>query len=114
MSHLPFFVVAVLLLAGLYGVATSRNYIHLIVCLSVMQASTYILLLTAGYKLRANAPIYADTTVRANATDPVTHALTLTDIVVGTTVSGLLLAMSVQIYKQKGTLDPSKLRPLRK
>jgi multicomponent Na+:H+ antiporter subunit C len=114
LSHLPFLVVAVLLLGGMYGIATSRNYIHLVMCLAVMQASTYILLLTVGYKLRANAPIYADTTVRAKATDPVTHALTLTDIVVGTTVSGLLLAMAVQVHKEKGTLDPAELRPLRK
>jgi multicomponent Na+:H+ antiporter subunit C len=39
------------------------------------------------------------------------QALTLTDVVVGTTVTALLLALSVQAHKRYGTLDPRKLRP---
>jgi multicomponent Na+:H+ antiporter subunit C len=35
--------------------------------------------------------------------------LTLTDVVVGTTVTALLLALSVQAHKRYGTLDPRKL-----
>jgi len=40
----------------------------------------------------------------------VVQALTLTDVVVGTTVTALLLALSVQAHKRYGTLDPRKLR----
>ena len=113
MSHLPFFIAGWLFLIGLYGVVTSRHYVHLIVCLLVMQSSTYVLLLTVGYKLRAKAPIYADVKAGQNAVDPVTHALVLTDIVVGTTVAGMLLAMASKVHREKATLDPSELRPMR-
>jgi multicomponent Na+:H+ antiporter subunit C len=41
--------------------------------------------------------------------DPVVQALTLTDIVVGATVTALLLAIAVQIAKRHGTVDPDEL-----
>jgi multicomponent Na+:H+ antiporter subunit C len=47
------------------------------------------------------------------AVDPVVQALVLTDIVVGATVTALLLALALQVHKRKGTLDPQRLRPLR-
>ena len=49
-----------LLIIGLYGVVTSRHLVHLCMCLTVVQASTYVLLVTIGYRHEAKAPIYAD------------------------------------------------------
>jgi multicomponent Na+:H+ antiporter subunit C len=45
--------------------------------------------------------------------DPVVQALTLTDVVVGVTVTALLLALAVQEHKRFGTLDPEELRAIR-
>jgi multicomponent Na+:H+ antiporter subunit C len=109
MRFLPYAVAAWLLLVGLYGVVTSRNLIHLIICLSVAQSSTYILLLSVGFERGGTAPIFLDIPVGTNAVDPVVGALTLTDIVVGATVSALLLALAVQAYKHNGSLDPERL-----
>lgn len=53
MSFLAYAVAAWLLLIGLYGVVSSRNLLHLILCLSVVQASTYVLLLAIGYRTGA-------------------------------------------------------------
>ncbi len=113
MSFLPFAVAAWLFLIGLYGIVTSQNLIHLVVCLSVVQSSTYVLLLAIGYRAEATAPVFADVPVGTPAVDPVVQALTLTDIVVGVTVTALLLALVVQEHKRFGTLDPDELRALR-
>jgi multicomponent Na+:H+ antiporter subunit C len=113
MSLLPYFVAAWLLLIGLHGIVTSKNLIHLIVCLAVVQSSTYVLLLSAGYRTGAGAPIFAEHPPGTPAVDPVVQALVLTDIVVGATVTALLLALAVQVFKRRGTLDPARLRPLR-
>ena len=99
-----------LLLAGLYGVVTSRNLVHQVVCLSVVQASTYVLLLAIGYRSGAAAPVFIDIPLKRQAVDPVVQALSLTDVVVGATVSALLLAIVVQVHKRTGTLDPEDLR----
>ena len=102
-----------LLLAGLYGVITSRHLVHLILCLSVMQSSTYVLLLAIGYREGGRAPIFSDLEPGTPVVDPVVQALTLTDVVVGTTVTALLLAIAVQLHKRHDSLDPGELHPLK-
>lgn len=113
MSVLPYIVAVWILLIGLYGVVTSRNLIHLIVCLSVAQSSTYVLLLAVGYRRDFAAPVFIDIPRDTPAVDPVVQALTLTDVVVGAAVTALLLAIAVQMHKRRGTLDPDELDPLR-
>ena len=113
MSFGPFAVAVWLLLVGLYGIVTSRNLVHLILCLGVVQASTYVLLLAIGYRTGAAAPIFADIPVGTRAVDPVVQALTLTDVVVEATVMALLLAIALQIDKRFQTVDPDELRELR-
>jgi multicomponent Na+:H+ antiporter subunit C len=108
---LPYGVAAWLFLVGLYGIVTSRNLVHAITCLSVVQSSTYILLLSVGFKRGGTAPIFLDVRVGTKAVDPVVSALTLTDVVVGATVSALLLALAVQAHKHHGTLDPERFGP---
>ena len=113
MSFLAYAVTVWILMVGLYGIVTSRNLIHLVVCLSVAQSSTYVLLLAIGYRTGYSAPVFIDIPRDTPAVDPVVQALTLTDIVVGGTVTALLLAIAVQVEKRLQTLDPDELDPLR-
>ncbi len=114
MSHFAYYVAAWLFVIGLYGIATSRHLVHLIVCLSVVQSSTYLLLLSIGFKnLPAGAPIFNDVPPGYPAVDPIVHSLTLTDIVVSATVSALLLALVIDIKRRRGSVDPNVLRPFR-
>lgn len=112
-SFLPYVVAGWLFLMGLYGIVTSRNLVHLVICLAVMQSSTYVLLLAIGYRVGGTAPVFADVPVGTPAVDPIVQALMLTDIVVEATVMALLLALAVQTHKRTGTLDPDKLKELR-
>ena len=107
------FVVPVwIFVAGIYGMATSRHLIHLIVCLSVTQSATYVLLLEIGYRIGATAPVFSDVLPGTRAVDPIVDALTLTDIVVGATVTALLLAFALRIHKCANSLDPEALREM--
>ena len=110
----PFVVVAWVLAVGLYGVVTSRHLVHQIVCLIVVQSSTYVLLLGVGYKRGAVAPYFYDITQHHTpAVDPVVQALALTDVVVEAAVTALLLAFAIQAHKRFGTLDPQELVQLK-
>lgn len=113
MNYLPYGVAAWLFLVGLYGIITSRNMVHLVICLAVLQSATYVLLLAIGYRTGAAAPIFADVPVGTPAVDPVVQALMLTDIVVEVTVVALILALVVQVHKRHGAIDPDKLRDLK-
>lgn len=111
MSSVPYLLAAWIFLVGLYGIATSRNFVHLVICLAVAQSSTYVLLLAVGYRNGKKAPIFTSgVPPKLGAVDPVVQALTLTDVVVGVTVAALLLALVVEIWKRAGTLDPDDLR----
>lgn len=114
MDVLPYAVAAWILLVGIYGVVTSRNLVHAVVCLSVAQSATYVLLLAVGYRRPGTAPVFSDIPPdsRTPTADPVVQAMTLTDIVVGATVTALLLALAVQVARRRGTLDPDELRSL--
>jgi multicomponent Na+:H+ antiporter subunit C len=102
-----------LLLVGLYGMITSRHLVHLILCLAVTQASTYVLLLGIGYRAPGRAPIFVDIPPTTPTVDPVVQALTLTDVVVEATVTAVLFALAIQAHKRFGTADPDALGELR-
>ncbi|WP_242903585.1 sodium:proton antiporter [Actinomadura terrae] len=113
MSLIPYLAAGWIMLVGVYGLVTSHHLVHAVVCLSVAQSSTYVLLPSIGYRKGGTAPVFSDLTdSRTPVVDPVVQALTLTDIVVGSTVTALLLALAVQVAKRRGTLDPDALRSL--
>ncbi|MCV7197135.1 sodium:proton antiporter [Mycobacterium angelicum] len=115
MSVYPYCVAAWLVLIGAFGIVRSRNLIHAVVCLSVAQSGTYVLLLTVGFQRDSAPPIFSGPNVPSAkvVVDPVVQAMTLTDIVIQATVTALLLALAIQIHKRHGTLDPDELSALR-
>jgi multicomponent Na+:H+ antiporter subunit C len=109
MSYLPYAVAGWICLVGLYGIVTSRNLIHLALCLTVTQSSTYVLLLAIGYVNRGGPPIFKGVKLGTRSVDPIVQALTLTDIVVSVTVIALILALALDVHDQAGTVDPDEI-----
>ena len=112
MHFLAYGIAAWIFCVGIYGAIVSRNLIHLAMCLSVTQSSTYILLLAIGYRQHATAPVFKGFLNRTKGVDPVVQALTLTDIVVSVTVLALILALALDAHKQARTIDPDRLTEL--
>jgi multicomponent Na+:H+ antiporter subunit C len=110
---MPYALAAWLVVVGLYGVVRSRNLIHMIICLQVIQAATYVVILAVGYRSGAAAPIFYDIPKKTPVVDPVVGALTLTDVVVEATITAVLLAMAVQAKQRFGSLDPRELTAMR-
>ena len=113
-AWLPFAVAAWIFLWGLWGVVTSRNLVHLVVCLAVLQTSTYVLLAGIGWRDGGVAPIFSEPSPPGTVVvDPVVQALMLTDVVVEATVMALLLSLAVRAHVARGTLDPDAIREMR-
>ena len=110
---LPYLVAGWILLVGMYGLATSRNLIHAVGCLAVSQSATYVLLLSVGFRRGGTAPVFSDIPTNSLVVDPVVQALALTDVVVGATVTALLLGLVIQLHKRHRTIDPDRLNGLR-
>ena len=113
MTFLPYAVAAWLFVIGLWGIVTSRHLVHLAVSMTVLQSSSYVVLLAVGYVRHGSTPVYADIPPVTAAVDPVVHALTMVDVVVEATVTALLLALAVQAKKRFDSVDPDRLRTLR-
>jgi multicomponent Na+:H+ antiporter subunit C len=110
MTYFAYAVAAWLFLIGVYGIVTSKHLVHMCLCLVVVQSSTYVFLVTIGFRLPpATAPVFYDIALGTPAVDPVVQALMLTDIVVEATVVALLLALIVRINHKTGTADPNSI-----
>jgi multicomponent Na+:H+ antiporter subunit C len=113
MNFLAYGVAGWICLVGLYGAIVSKNLIHLALCLTVVQSSTYVLLLSIGYEKGAGAPVFKGVKFGTKAVDPVVQSLTLTDIVISVTVIALILSLALDAYRGAGTADPDEIAELR-
>ena len=113
MSFAPYAVAVWLFVIGLWGVVSSRHLVRTVISLTIVQSSTYLVLLGVGYRSGGKAPIVADIPTSFKLVDPVVQVLVLTDIVIEATVTALLLALVIQAHKRFGSIDPEDLRPLR-
>ena len=109
MSYLPYAVAAWICLVGLWGIVTSKHLIHLALCLTVTQSSTYVLLLAVGYVKGGGPPIFKGVKLGTTSVDPVVQSLTLTDIVVSVTVLALILALALDVHSEIDTMDPDRV-----
>ena len=112
MNVLPYLLAAWIFVVGLYGIVSSRNLIHIVVCVSVCQSATYVLLLAIGYRNHGTAPVFADIPTSRRVVDPVVQSLTLTDIVVSVTVLALILALALDVHDELDTMDPDRIAEL--
>lgn len=110
----PPLVAAMLLVAiGLLGLVQNRNLIKLIMSLTVLEAGINLFLVGLAY--RGQIPIFTQNegVAASEMALPTLQALTLTSIVIGVSVTAMLLAFAVVTYRYYGTLDTEKIRRLR-
>jgi multicomponent Na+:H+ antiporter subunit C len=106
---------------GLYATLTKRNLIKIIMGLSLMEASTYLLLLSFAYRAHSTAPVLLNPPhgmtpaqlAQSQVADPVLQNICLTAIVIGVAVTGVSLAVTVRIAQHYRTLDSDRVRAMR-
>ena len=106
MNAAPYALAAFIMCVGIWGLVHQRTLVGQVVALGIAQSSTYILLLTIGYRFGAAAPILVGTQPsRTPTVDPVVQALCLTDIVVSATTMALLLVFVGRISEASGSIE---------
>jgi len=98
-----------LTLTGLWGMLTHRNIMRIIISFVLMGTGFNIVMVASGYVTGATAPII-DTALGlgeagARAIDPVPSALVVTAIVIGFSVTAVMLAFAIRLYAAKKTLS---------
>jgi multicomponent Na+:H+ antiporter subunit C len=95
---------------GAVGLAVSHHLLRLVLALGIAEAGGNLLLVLAGYRWDAVAPILTGGAVTRSMVDPVPQALVLTSIVIGVGVQALAVALMIRIKEAYGTLDIRELK----
>ncbi len=98
-----------LMLIGLWGMLTRRNILRIIISFALIDTGVHIVMVATGYITGGTAPIIdaalpADQAV-ARAVDPIPSALVVTAIVIGFSVTAIMLAYAIRLSRAGKTLS---------
>ena len=103
----------ILFLVGLYGIITRRNLVKIVISLSIMEFSIFILLALIGYIDGGIAPIISELEPNPIYVDPLPQAMVLTAIVIGLATTAMLMAIAVRLYRKYKTFDIREIKNLK-
>ena len=91
---------------GFTNLLLQRNLIKKIIGFGMTDSAIFLFLASLGYVEGGKAPIVVDDAVdAASYINPVPGGLVLTGIVVSVSVTALMLALAVRLYRRYHTLD---------
>src|SRR4051794_10865802 len=105
---------------GLWCVLTRRNLVKVVMGLSLVEGSTYLLLVTFAWRRGGTAPITSqpppgrtnDSLAHGVVADPFLQNICLTAIVIGVAVTAVFLSIAVRAAQHHRTADTASLREL--
>ncbi len=105
----------ILFLVGLYGLLISRNIIKIVISLTIVEISIFLLLIMVGYISDGIAPVVFDAQILENqaVVDPLPQTMVLTAIVIALATNSMILTMAIRLYKKYGTFDVHEISKLK-
>lgn len=113
-SYIPYILCLVLFCVGLYGLIVKKNLLKIIISFVIMDNALNLFFIVLGYKKGAGFPIFLKNNInQTNMVDPVPQALVLTSIVIGLSVTILMVAVALRIYEKYKTFDITEIKNLK-
>ena len=107
-----YWVVIVLMMAGLYILIARYNLVKKMIGLGVFQTSIFYLYITMGKVNGGTAPILVADAPDIVYSNPLPHVLILTAIVVSVATTAVALALSVRIHEAFGTIEEDEIKAI--
>ncbi len=107
-----YFLTAVLMAIGLYGILAKRNLVKKLIGMNIFQSAIVLFFISGAAKWGGTVPIVElgpGTPDPAMYVNPLPHVLMLTTIVVLVATTGVALALLLSIYRQYHTLDEREI-----
>ena len=108
-SHILLATGFVLVLIGFWGLLRHRNILRIIIGFSLVDTGMHIVLVGTGYITGGTAPIVDEalgqSEAATRAVDPIPSALVVTAIVIGFSVSAVMLAFAIRLHETRKTLS---------
>ena len=108
-SHILMVTGFALVLIGFWGMLGHRNILRIIIGFSLINTGLHLVMVATGYVTGGTAPIIdkalsiPEATVRS--VDPIPAALVVTAIVIGFSVTAVMLAFAIRIHDARKTLS---------
>jgi multicomponent Na+:H+ antiporter subunit C len=108
-SHILMVTGFALVLIGFWGMLGHRNILRIIIGFSLINTGLHLVMVATGYVTGGTAPIIdkalsiSEATVRS--VDPIPAALVVTAIVIGFSVTAVMLAFAIRIHDARRTLS---------
>ncbi len=112
---------AALFCIGLWAVLTRRNLLKIVMGLSLIESSAYLLLVSMAYREGGTAPVLLEppegrtieSLAQGAVADPVLQNFCLTAIIIGVAITGVFLAVVVRVAQHYRSLDADEIRAMR-
>lgn len=93
----------IVILVGIFGVATSKNIIKSVFNVTIIEAGTILLFLNLASYEGGVVPILNG--IGIDVVDPLPQALMITTIVIGSTITSLALMLCIKIFHHFGSIE---------
>ncbi|MEE1200668.1 MAG: cation:proton antiporter subunit C [Christensenellales bacterium] len=117
MQHVEEIAALILFGIGFTNLLLNRNMMKKIIGFSMMDSAIYLFLASYGYIEGREAPVITDPSATLsveNYVNPLPAGLVLTGIVVSVSVTAIMLALTVRLYRRYNTLDIDRIALLAK
>lgn len=117
MQHVEEIAALILFGIGFTNLLLNRNMMKKIIGFSMMDSAIYLFLASYGYIEGREAPVITDLSATLsveNYVNPLPAGLVLTGIVVSVSVTAIMLALTVRLYRRYNTLDIDRIALLAK
>ena len=105
-----YWVVVILMMAGLYVVVSQSNLIKKVIGLNIFQTSVFIMYISFAKVSGGSAPILTESIQRYS--NPLPHVLILTAIVVGVATTAVALALILRINEAYDSIEEDEVEAL--
>lgn len=108
-----YFFCLILLLLGLYALATKRNIIKIVMGIKIVAYAVALFYVLIGYVEGGKAPILTDHSTAGAYADPLAQALVPAMLIISLAATAMLLATALRLYQNYRTLDIGKIKELK-
>jgi len=110
LSRYAYWLTALLLVMGLYGMMGKRDLVKKLIGMNVLQSAVILFFIAHSVKKGATVPIVVGGVEgAARYANPLPHVLMLTAIVVSVATTGVALAFLITLYRRYGSLDEEEI-----
>lgn len=106
----------ILFTLGFTILLVNNNLIKKIIGMNIMDTSVFLLFISLGYIEGREAPIFPEGVFKGatHYVNPIPTGLMLTGIVVAVSTTALMLALTIRLHAQYGTIELDKILKLRR